>query len=61
MGPHVLFSQTVPFMGKLQGGLTARKTIIVKGYVPPTGKRYGTEAEVGVLSFPSPSDPGVQF
>lgn len=47
MGPHVLFPQPVPFVGRLQGGLTARKTVIIKGYVLPTGKRYRTETEGG--------------
>nr|KAF6285848.1 galectin 4 [Myotis myotis] len=45
-GPPI-FNPTVPFMGKLQGGLTARKTIIVKGYVPPTGKSFAINFKVG--------------
>lgn len=49
MGPHVLFPQPVPFMRRLTGGLTARRTIIVKGYVPPTGQRYRTQTEAGIL------------
>ncbi|EPQ20081.1 Galectin-4 [Myotis brandtii] len=45
-GPPI-FNPTVPFTGKLQGGLTARKTIIVKGYVPPTGKSFAINFKVG--------------
>lgn len=41
------FNPPVPFTGRLQGGLTARKTIIVKGYVPPTGKSFAINFKVG--------------
>ncbi|XP_006161792.1 galectin-4 [Tupaia chinensis] len=34
------FNPPVPFIGRLQGGLTARRTIIIKGYVPPTAKSF---------------------
>ncbi|KAM7057690.1 galectin-4 isoform 1-T1 [Molossus nigricans] len=40
------FNPPVPFTGRLQGGLTARKTIIVKGYVPPTGKSFAINFKV---------------
>lgn len=39
-GPHVLFPQPVPFRKRLQGGLTVRRTVIIKGFVPFTSKRY---------------------
>ncbi|KAM5207698.1 galectin-4 isoform 2-T2 [Hipposideros larvatus] len=41
------FNPPVPFVGRLQGGLTARKTIIIKGYVPPTGKSFTINFKVG--------------
>nr|XP_045366797.1 galectin-4 isoform X1 [Camelus bactrianus] len=41
------FNPPVPFMGRLQGGLTPRRTIIVKGYVPPTGKSFVINFKVG--------------
>lgn len=41
------FNPSVPFEGKLQGGLTARRTITVKGYVPPTGKSFVINFKVG--------------
>ncbi|KAL2763272.1 galectin-4, partial [Daubentonia madagascariensis] len=41
--PH----QPVPFWGRLQGGLTARRTIIIKGYVPPTGKSFAINFKAG--------------
>ncbi|XP_062032480.1 galectin-4 [Lepus europaeus] len=41
------FNPPVPFTGRLQGGLTARRTIIVKGYVPPTGKSFSINFKVG--------------
>ncbi|XP_036264262.1 galectin-4 isoform X3 [Pipistrellus kuhlii] len=41
------FNPPVPFTGRLQGGLTARKTIIVKGYVPPTGRSFAINFKVG--------------
>ncbi|XP_069854897.1 galectin-4-like [Dipodomys merriami] len=34
------FNPPVPYTGRLQGGLTARKTIIIKGYVPPHSKSF---------------------
>lgn len=46
MGPHVLFPQPVPFIRRLTGGLTARRTIIVKGYVPPTGQSFAINFKV---------------
>lgn len=49
MGPHVLFPQPVPFIRRLTGGLTARRTVIVKGFVPPRGQRYRTQTEAGIL------------
>ncbi|KAF6288346.1 galectin 4 [Rhinolophus ferrumequinum] len=41
------FNPPVPFVGRLQGGLTARKTVIIKGYVPPTGKSFDINFKVG--------------
>uniref|UniRef100_A0A8C9KZ02 Galectin n=1 Tax=Phocoena sinus TaxID=42100 RepID=A0A8C9KZ02_PHOSS len=41
------FNPPVPFNGRLQGGLTARRTIIVKGYVPPTAKSFVINFKVG--------------
>uniref|UniRef100_A0A8C5KUC6 Galectin n=1 Tax=Jaculus jaculus TaxID=51337 RepID=A0A8C5KUC6_JACJA len=40
VGPHLLSPQPVPYVGRLQGGLTARRTIIIKGYVLPTAKSF---------------------
>uniref|UniRef100_A0A8D1MZD8 Galectin n=1 Tax=Sus scrofa TaxID=9823 RepID=A0A8D1MZD8_PIG len=37
------FNPPVPYKARLQGGLVARRTIVIKGYVPPSGKRYGME------------------
>lgn len=34
------FNPPVPFVKRLQGGLTPRRTIIIKGFVPPSSKRY---------------------
>ena len=34
------FNPPVPFIRRLAGGLTARRTIIVKGYVPPTSQSF---------------------
>ncbi|XP_057568707.1 galectin-4 [Hippopotamus amphibius kiboko] len=45
-GPPI-FNPPVPFNGRLQGGLTARRTIIVKGYVPPTAKSFRINFKVG--------------
>ncbi|XP_053461391.1 galectin-4 isoform X1 [Nycticebus coucang] len=41
------FNPPVPFYGRLQGGLTARRTIIIKGYVLPTGKSFAINFKVG--------------
>nr|XP_045235513.1 galectin-4 isoform X2 [Macaca fascicularis] len=41
------FNPPVPYFGRLQGGLTARRTIIIKGYVPPTGKSFAINFKVG--------------
>ncbi|XP_069313352.1 galectin-4 isoform X1 [Eulemur rufifrons] len=41
------FNPPVPFLGRLQGGLTARRTIIIKGYVPPTGKSFAINFKAG--------------
>ncbi|KAK2088380.1 Galectin-4 [Saguinus oedipus] len=45
-GPPV-FNPPVPYFGRLQGGLTARRTIIIKGSVPPTGKSFTINFKVG--------------
>ncbi|XP_016044012.1 galectin-4 [Erinaceus europaeus] len=45
-GPPI-FNPPVPFMGRLQGGLTARRTILIKGFVPPSGKRFAINLKVG--------------
>uniref|UniRef100_A0A8C3XC63 Galectin n=1 Tax=Catagonus wagneri TaxID=51154 RepID=A0A8C3XC63_9CETA len=45
-GPPV-FNPPVPFKGRLQGGLLARRTIVIKGYVPPTGKSFVINFKVG--------------
>uniref|UniRef100_A0A8C6RJD8 Galectin n=1 Tax=Nannospalax galili TaxID=1026970 RepID=A0A8C6RJD8_NANGA len=37
----------VPYTGKLHGGLTARRTIIIKGFVLPTAKRLMINFKVG--------------
>uniref|UniRef100_A0A452ELS0 Galectin n=1 Tax=Capra hircus TaxID=9925 RepID=A0A452ELS0_CAPHI len=37
----------VPFNGRLQGGLIARRTIIIKGYIPPTAKSFVINFKVG--------------
>uniref|UniRef100_A0A8I6A037 Galectin n=1 Tax=Rattus norvegicus TaxID=10116 RepID=A0A8I6A037_RAT len=37
----------VPYVGTLQGGLTARRTIIIKGYVLPTAKNLIINFKVG--------------
>ncbi|XP_075849487.1 galectin-4 isoform X1 [Microcebus murinus] len=41
------FNPPVPFRGRLQGGLTARRTVIIKGYVPPTGKSFSINFRAG--------------
>ncbi|XP_042776307.1 galectin-4 [Panthera leo] len=45
-GPPI-FNPPVPFRRILQGGLTARRTIIVKGFIPPTGKSFAINFIVG--------------
>ncbi|XP_012881655.1 PREDICTED: galectin-4 [Dipodomys ordii] len=40
------FNPPVPYTGRLQGGLTARKTIIIKGYVPPHSKSFAINLKV---------------
>uniref|UniRef100_A0A8D2HGL3 Galectin n=1 Tax=Urocitellus parryii TaxID=9999 RepID=A0A8D2HGL3_UROPR len=46
MGPPT-FNPPVPFTARLQGGLTARRTIIIKGYVLPTAKSFAINFKVG--------------
>ncbi|KAM5133942.1 galectin-4 [Callospermophilus lateralis] len=46
MGPPT-FNPPVPFTAKLHGGLTARRTIIIKGYVLPTAKSFAINFKVG--------------
>ncbi|XP_040590286.1 galectin-4 [Mesocricetus auratus] len=41
------FNPPVPYVGILQGGLIARRTIIVKGYILPTGKNFIINFKVG--------------
>jgi galectin-4 len=41
------FNPPVPYTGRLHGGLTARKTIIIKGYVPPSSKSFIINFKVG--------------
>lgn len=41
------FNPPVPYTGRLQGGLVARRTIIIKGFVPPTSKRFTINFKVG--------------
>ncbi|XP_040832560.1 galectin-4 [Ochotona curzoniae] len=41
------FNPPVPFKGRLQGGLTARRTIIIKGFVPHHAKRFTINFKVG--------------
>ncbi|KAM4825697.1 galectin-4 [Thomomys bottae] len=41
------FNPPVPYKGRLQGGLSARRTIIIKGYVPPSGKSFVINLKVG--------------
>uniref|UniRef100_A0A8C5V597 Galectin n=1 Tax=Microcebus murinus TaxID=30608 RepID=A0A8C5V597_MICMU len=45
--PVAVSPQPVPFRGRLQGGLTARRTVIIKGYVPPTGKSFSINFRAG--------------
>ncbi|EGV93024.1 Galectin-4 [Cricetulus griseus] len=37
----------VPYVGALYGGLTARRTIIIKGYILPTARRFTINFKVG--------------
>ncbi|XP_004441552.1 PREDICTED: galectin-4 [Ceratotherium simum simum] len=41
------FNPPVPFMRRLQGGLTPRRTIIIKGFVPPTSRRFVINFKAG--------------
>ncbi|XP_006901140.1 PREDICTED: galectin-4 [Elephantulus edwardii] len=41
------FNPPVPFMGRLQGGLIARRTIIIKGFVPPSAQSFIINFRVG--------------
>ncbi|XP_037675976.1 galectin-4 [Choloepus didactylus] len=45
-GPPI-FNPPVPFTGRLQGGLIARRTIIVKGYVLPSAKSFVINFKAG--------------
>ncbi|XP_032180998.1 galectin-4 [Mustela erminea] len=45
-GPPI-FNPPVPFRKNLQGGLTARRTIIIKGSIPPMGKSFVINFMVG--------------
>lgn len=42
-----VFNPTVPYTGRLQGGLMTRRTIIIKGFVPPSAKRFAINFKVG--------------
>lgn len=45
--------QPVPFVATIPGGLIPKKTIVVKGYIPPDAKRYfGGEGEGTPTPFP---------
>nr|XP_023419799.1 LOW QUALITY PROTEIN: galectin-4 [Cavia porcellus] len=46
-GPPVFQSGLCPYTGRLHGGLTPRKTIIIKGFVPPTAKSFAINFKVG--------------
>ncbi|XP_012512557.1 PREDICTED: galectin-4 isoform X2 [Propithecus coquereli] len=41
------FNPPVPFSGRLRGGLTAGRTVIIKGCVPPTGKSFAINFKAG--------------
>nr|XP_042127551.1 galectin-4 [Peromyscus maniculatus bairdii] len=41
------FNPPVPYVGTLHGGLIARRTIIVKGYILPTAKNFIINFKVG--------------
>ncbi|CAO2626156.1 Lgals4 [Lemmus lemmus] len=41
------FNPPVPYVGTLQGGLTARRTIVVKGYILPTARNFIINFKVG--------------
>ncbi|XP_030890450.1 galectin-4 isoform X3 [Leptonychotes weddellii] len=45
-GPPI-FNPPVPFRKRLQGGLTARRTVIIKGSIPPMGKSFVINFMVG--------------
>ncbi|XP_021062783.1 galectin-4 isoform X2 [Mus pahari] len=45
-GPPV-FNPHVPYVGALQGGLTVRRTIIIKGYILPTARNFVINFKVG--------------
>lgn len=40
------FNPPVPFIRRLTGGLTARRTVIVKGFVPPRGQSFAINFKV---------------
>lgn len=42
-----VFNPAVPYTGRLQGGLKARQTIIIKGFVPPSAQRFAINFKVG--------------
>uniref|UniRef100_A0A8C2YRQ8 Galectin n=1 Tax=Chinchilla lanigera TaxID=34839 RepID=A0A8C2YRQ8_CHILA len=46
MGPQCS-PQPVPYLGRLQGGLSPRRTIIIKGFIPPTAKSFAINFKVG--------------
>ncbi|XP_055992861.1 galectin-4 isoform X2 [Sorex fumeus] len=43
-----VFNPPVPYTGKLQGGLMTRRTIIIKGFVPSSAKRFAINFKVGL-------------
>ncbi|XP_004388198.1 galectin-4 isoform X1 [Trichechus manatus latirostris] len=45
-GPPI-FNPPVPFIGKLRGGLIARRTIIIKGFVPVSARSFAINFKVG--------------
>ncbi|XP_055002143.1 galectin-4 isoform X2 [Sorex araneus] len=43
-----VFNPPVPFTGRLQGGLMTRRTIIIKGFIPPSAQRFAINFKVGL-------------